>query len=397
MTTESGGDGDNLSSGVNELSSNAASSLLDLMIQRGYFHKFNKDSEDDGIIIADIQRGDPKKEHQNPPRYYSQYDNACQIVRLQKEENKDSPCCCCTYAALKSKLIHALNDHGGRCSITKVCKELGLSNEQPIEKLLSQCQEEQQVEDHNSLPIIFRVGDDLISHLFLDQKTQQMINELTNSTTGSEEGRLMVSDIAHRIFHLPTEITLQLSSQLQQQQQNQIQLIPLDIGGYAVVTTSYLNQYRDQVQAIVKELTEPIVIQDLCHQHNWDDICTLVATWIQDFCLAQELPGILHTTQNEEQQHSALSLALYEPHCYTQGQRQQVHDWFVAEGYLTATKAIAFGLSKSKMADSVMESFVSCVLVCSRLHLIAEWILTNFSHGLWYYILSGLAFVGGGK
>lgn len=331
------------------LSNEGAKSLLDLLLKRGYLH--------DGVdpIRADPQRGHPDNNEEESVADLSPEDPSCRVVFLV-EENESN---CCTYDALEQKLRQELERCRGRCALPKLLATLGLSNERAILRLLE-----------GSSGTIFQQGDEILTKGYLDRVVQGVFDALLQN-----QGCRLVSDLASQEFRLPTDLTLQV---LQERlpPEGVLEIFQWEQGS-TLVSKEYLESYREEVLGSFSALQEPATISNVCHQRqqgssssrSWD--VALVASWVQEACQSEQLPGDFHGGGN-----AAAGSELYTPHAHEQAKRKEVDELFGAQGYMTASRGAALGLSKSKMGEYIQQSFPSAVIVSESLVVTSDTILS---------------------
>lgn len=318
-----------------QLSIQAATDLLELLLRRGYLH------ENVVPILGDADRGNPQRDGQSPS-YFSTDDSSCEVVMLLKGDKNGNGSCCCTYPALKQALETELSVHGGRASFSEIITVLKLQNEKPLLRI---------VEQHRDHRRYFQVGNDILSVTYLEDQCQKVFDSLLSTT---ENGFSLVSDIANQRFHLPMGITLEA---LEERLPDEVQILHLE-AGTAIATRNYLYDLNGKVFEAFQELQEPALVSDICQSHHWDN--ALVAPWVQSFCQDGKLSGDFHGGGSPDVSAKSILIgAMYTPHAHTQQQRKAVDDLFSTQGYLTATRGVALGLSKSKMGEYVQEQFVS--------------------------------------
>ncbi|CAB9514994.1 expressed unknown protein [Seminavis robusta] len=349
-------------------SNQGVKSLLELLVKRGYFHEGIEPPQANCRRGIPVPNEDEAEEEEVLPTPYTMDDNACQVVFLE-EDSDDSLTYCCTYPALLSNLRIQLKD-GGRVSTNQLVTALRLRDEAPILRLLQEENFDNTTDDN-----MFQIGSDIVSSEFLDRVSQRVLDSLQGSTKGKKEdeqtvsddniGLAMVSDLSNREFHLPMEITLQA---LKTRLPSGFQLLELG-SGIALAEDGFMERYKQKVLDYFGTLQEPVVISDVCHQRSWD--VDLVATWVQEACHGT-LAGDFHGGSNA----TSLSIgSMYTPHAHVQALREAIDELFGAQGYMTASRGAALGLSKAKMGDYIKESFPSAVLVSDNLVVSSDAIL----------------------
>jgi len=350
------------------LSKQSTHDLLNLLLERGYFH----DGKEDAIFVADPKRGNPSSADERKDELhfsYSTNDENCQVVFLDSSSSDDTnSSCCMTYPVLESKLQQELQACGGRANTTTLMQKLRLPDEMPVLRIMAtknkRHKQQQEQSSSNSFALLqlslFQHGQDVVSSIYLDSKAKQAFDSVRNYDKNDNKkagsgGVAMVSHIANHDFHLPMDITLQALEERLPQQQVGLKILSLD-GGTALVSEAYLASMKEHVITYFASLKEPTTIADICHRphdHNWD--VGLVSTWIQEAIKQRELAGDFHGSR---------AGGVYTPHAHVQALRQSVDELFQAQGYMTETRGVALGLSKSKMGAYIQESFVRTTVLC---------------------------------
>ena len=339
------------------LSSQATSDLLALLLARGYFHGDSVDP-----IRADPLRNNPSQldKDEETLRQHTEDDSACQIVLLAKGDQDAS---CCTFPVLTSKLMQELEKTGGRSDMKHLVAVLHLKDEMPLVRILEKQQQQQSATQY-----LFQWGEDMYSSLYLDRISQRIFDTLSlqedpalaeDKVRGVKTtGFALVSDLATMDFHLPMDVTV--AALTDRIPSAGFQVVTLDAGP-AIVSESYMTQLQKDALKTFCDLQEPATVADVCHEHHWD--VGLVATWVHEACHDKTLPGEIHGDTDAGIVSSGR--ALYTPHVHVQALRHAVDGFFAAQGFMSASKGAALGLSKSKMGEYIQESFVSTLHIDS--------------------------------
>lgn len=150
------------------LSESATKKLVNLLIERGYFHQ-----------DIDPQLADPDQKLSDICAF-SETDVACQLVTTKDDTVM-------TRDQLKTCLMDQLALVGGRMSVQDATVALGV-DAQHIEYVSNE---------------LIRVGNDLITEDYLDT-----MGERTNLELTKQDGHVVISELASNVWNMPMELTL---------------------------------------------------------------------------------------------------------------------------------------------------------------------------------------------
>lgn len=298
------------------LSESATKELVNLLLQRGYFHENVKPE------LADIDR-------RSEPRAFSGLDPACQLVSthdgmyLTKEQ-------------LKVRLREELNAFGGRLSILNVAIALAIN----VTHIANASE---------TATDILRVGEDLITHQHMDD-----LAETTNLKLCLTNGHMLVSELASSVWDMPMEVTLTALEE-------RIVLGLIDakvvtrLGAKALVTPAFEEREYCRIRGVFRAITLPTQIDSVCNDFHWDIRYVLPA--LRDLCHKGDLLGEVHESA------ASVTGAMYLPNIFLSMQRTSVDEFFSANGFITAEDCRAMGVLESKMGEYVQESNRAAVVL----------------------------------
>lgn len=183
---------------------------------------------------------------------------------------------------------------------------------------------------------LLQVGDQVLTKKYLDEMTEQVFDALDEA-----EGRMALEDIAKNIYHLPTPVSFDV---LQSRLKETTNIMRLGNGCKVLVTEDYLDAYRQKVLNHFVTLTEPVKVKLAATEQGWE------VSWVVKIVrgLVTELPG-------------KLSGDSYVPSIYTNKRNQAVHEFFAANGFLTAEECPSMGILLSEMKAVLSDAFPTAV------------------------------------
>jgi hypothetical protein len=232
-----------------------------------------------------------------------------------------------TVKALRDQYCQHLAEKGRWKSLREAADALGIY-EKDVKRVVTTV-----LQNDSSL---LQTGDQVLTQKCLDDMTQQVFDALDKL-----EGRLAMEDLAKDIYHLPTTVSFDI---LQNRLKETTIMMRLGNGSKVLVTQVYLDTYRQKVLDHFVTVTEPVKVKAVATEQGWE------ATWVAKIVrgLVSELPG-------------KLSGDSYVPSVHTEKRNLAVHEFFAANGFLTAKECPAMGILLSEMKEVLSEAFPTAV------------------------------------
>jgi hypothetical protein len=316
-------DDDNSSSTAKvEISPKGAAALMQLLIQRGYFH----------ANVHPLQAKHVTSKDFVPPIFSEDDENALIVATTSGGATPEFV----STLGLCEKFQQHLQQ-AGRLSVSEAAQRLKIT-----EKAANRIRRQVFVSQESTL---LQHGDELLTSSYLDQKVCELTESLMSS---SSPGTLSLSEAARSVLYLPFELTLSvLASRLP----SYIEIRTLDTGSKILITKDCLAVFQTSVFEAFRTVSEPVQLSSICKKNGWQK------SWV-----TRILKDLVASDQNPD---GELHGDTYVPKCYLQRQRHAVRRAFSPNGYITDKQAHLNGMSLSQVIDCIRPEYPSA-LVLSR-------------------------------
>jgi hypothetical protein len=307
----------------------SASELMELLINRGYFHQ--------GGLAEPVQEQDFMDDsmdamRRQPPASFPMED--CDIITTYDSRYL-------TLNALTQQLHTLLEESGGRLSKTKASMMLAV-NVDSIDRVLP-----------NDVTIL---GDEeIMTEQYFDEQTRVICSRLAQS----ENGCLALSEIANQLLHLPTDFCLSFLQTRMDGMNLNARIMNLH-GAKTLVTRYFDSRERVRIRGTLRALTVPTPMDALSSSLGWD--MAYVLPVVRELCNLHEVDGVFREHQSSGGNHG-----MYTPRTYEVWQRTSVDELFQMQGYITLEKCQAMGIPSFSMGTFVTKSFPSAVCLTNSM------------------------------
>jgi hypothetical protein len=355
------------------ISDQGAQQLVELLMQRGYFHAQqapnknwnDKDNDnngsynqyqqvDDGSSMSSLDDFRLARDH--PPAHYTHDDTDCQLIptgttlvdTAAAAAAAESIYYYYTRQGLANAITKELLAQGGRSSLNDLASFLQVDVRLATKSLAL----------FPSTIGLQQVGDVLLCKSYWEDIQRQVQLEV------QAKGSLAVLDLVSRL-QLPVEMVLKhciattgthtntTSDDDDDNNNNSLSMMTTPKGSKCIVSGAFLENVKAQVVKTVQALEEPIIVSGVCNDHGWP--LDLVLEWMA----TDPTISLSGDLKNDDP-----ATAQYHPHSHSQRQRTALKEFFNANGYLTADIANRLqGVLPSQMVQFIQESFPSAMIL----------------------------------
>jgi hypothetical protein len=312
-----------MTSNERNLSEQATSDLMNLLLFRGYFH--------DGAAPLEEITGDSLEDmnacQNSIATLFSVIDETCQLVPMRGARY-----------VTKSKfavLFEAEMSVRGRVTIDDAAEAMGVDKVCIMQVI-------------GGISTIMQVGDELIASKYLDEMVQREVKDRLDL----KNGHILVSELASEVFRLPMEVTIDILEGRIARGLVKAKFMTIS-GARSLITERYEESEQRRVRDTFLALSSPTSVDAVCTEFHWD--VAFVLPILRDLLSKSELPGELHESGGS----SFLAGAMYIPMAYLEQQRKSVVDYFSVNGYISTAECQRFGILPSAMGQFVQGLFVS--------------------------------------
>jgi len=394
------------------ISDDDASSLLSKMVNLGYFHKQQKKVNNNSILhnreerLGDSDKGDDETNNSSrikemneckdrivqERQQYKLLDDTCSLlfptstsISTSTSPN-DSSYHCMTRNNLTIKIEKSLRESNGRLSLETISQDFRIpisDVKRSARDLMERCgchrdgslhkKSSSSLSSSATEPNIQLVQNELVTSGYFDDICR---NQVTNALFESNEGCVLVSDLARDVFRLPfdysltvlldriimpttttaadsdTECRTDSSTNRRIFWLKGVELIGGSCGGKQLVTAEYQEKRQKEVLDLLSFVTTPTLFKDIVGKIEWDP--SLIVHHAKAFCDSKQLKGELHVDLSATHPHTT---ALYKPHIYTDKQEEMLKGFFASNGYITFEQSSKYGMSQTNMVEYILKSF----------------------------------------
>ena len=259
-------------------------------------------------------------------------DNDDEIIFLSSNFSPEQGCI--TFAHLVQQIedmVQSRPSSLGRISLTSLSYECAVDIhhiEQAVEAMLQK-----------PSPSFMKVGNDILSSSYLDSLMQTLNAKLQSCSSG----RILVSDVAIHVFHLPLEVTIHVIL-------NRIQHLNGILWNHdkEITSYSYESMLRSQITGAFHAISIPTSLSTLQERYSWpsnipikdmgdssSNTTTLtLSQYVAQILKESNFPGDFNASND-----------IYTPHIYIQQQQKAVLEFFTANGYMTESQGLSSGLT----------------------------------------------------
>ena len=282
---------------VELITERSADALLQILIDRGYFHPTEPVASvaTRNEMVATFEDAD------------------CNLIKTESYRYETISSLCLRYQAeLKES---------GRLGVAIAGEKLGIPDDI--------CLRVVSIIDNEDSTIL-RNNDELLTNEYLNASVEAVIESL------DRDGILSVSHISRSILKLPFDTTLAV---LEGRLSNTIQIQTLDSGAKVLVTQKYIDSNKAAVVEFFSTVSNPVQLAPVCKDKAWQQ------TWVEDILNGNETMGDLHGDT-------------FIPSSFTEMQRKSVLEAFSTLGFATTENRF---LSASQITDCIQHSHFSAV------------------------------------
>jgi hypothetical protein len=315
---------------------------------------------------------------------------SCELLVVESSDGIDEPPTLITMNQLVPLLEREITDHGGRLSLSpyptstinvkyqttnKLLDSL-ISNStyhpflyRAVERLSQRSQVEHTDTDIISPRIqLLQESQTLVSSEYLENVIHHIFNRFEQDETVE---RIMIQDMAKSTFHLPTDL-------LYTSIQKFLKVSPkrgfvLNHGGKdgtkQLISPRYIQRKKMEICQTLSAFQEPAILElKWFHNLEWD--VGAIVEFIQSSCsdgnshdnfVNASLDADFHTMFDSNY---TMGQAVYIPHSYVKMQQEKIMEFYTRNGYVSVHQCVAWGISKSRIKDVIMELLVSLTCGC---------------------------------